>query len=106
MTRSTITESPYGRTWWWWRRKPLVSLDPWRIRLADTPVDRRVVEAYKRDPDRGSIDGNDPCVVRRPDLGLHALEGKHRIIAARETGRQIEARLAEDNNTEPPTWWT
>lgn len=99
------TESPYGRSWPWWRHQRRVWLNPLVIRLAATPVDQATLAAYVANPRRRSADGNEPCVVHRRDRGYHAIEGKHRILAARQTGRKIRVRLAEDRADRAPRWW-
>lgn len=99
--------SPYGRTWSWWKsNSKTVTVDPRKIHTAGTSVSKRALAAYKADPKRPSFEGrNDPCVVRRPDGSLHALDGQHRVLAARATGRKVTVRVADDIATAKPRWW-
>ena len=86
---------------WWWRTQPIAWVDPREVQWADTPVNRRAVEHYKRRPHRPFDPWNhdgDPCVVRTAD-GRHmeGRNGKHRAIAAIETHRRLRVRLHQEN---------
>ena len=92
----------------WWARQPIVDLDPRQVRWANTPVDRKAVEHYKRHPHRpynpADHDG-DPCVVRAADGTLEGRNGKHRAIAAIETGRRLKVRLHDEGTPQRQRGW-
>ncbi|MCI2424322.1 hypothetical protein MOQ72_43725 [Saccharopolyspora sp. K220] len=82
----------------WWARQPVADVDPREVWWANTPVCRDAVEYYKRHP-RGQFErehDGDPCVVRAGDGTLEGRNGKHRAIAAIETGRRLRVRLHDE----------
>jgi hypothetical protein len=87
----------------WWSRRPVAYLDPREVLWARTPVNRAAVEYYKRHPDGRykwwDHDG-DPCVVRAADGTLEGRNGKHRALAAIETGRRrLKVRLHDESRS-------
>lgn len=91
-----VSRLAHRKTPEWWARRPVEWVNPYLVELADTPVRHDLVEAYRRDPERPSEDGNDPCLSRLPDGVLVCLEGKHRTLAARLADRPLRARVATE----------
>lgn len=88
----------------WWADQPVTTVDPSILRMADTPVDRRYVERYRRHPNARADDG-DPCVVITKS-GVHELRnGKHRATAALEEGRQLRVRVVDERSSSGSWWW-
>lgn len=80
-----------------YQRAPHEWVDPARVSWAPTPVDPAAVEHYKQQPDRPyggwlNSDG-DPFIIRKASGELVGCNGKHRAIAAAETGRKLWARV-------------
>ena len=80
-----------------YQRAPHEWVDPRRVAWAPTPVDPAAVEHYKQHPNRPyggwlNSDG-DPFIIRKPTGELVGCNGKHRAIAAAETGRKLWARV-------------
>ena len=79
-------------------------VNPHTVIWANNPVNRDAVEHYKRHPNQpyqawGDGDG-DPLIIRTPTGELVGCNGKHRAIAAAETGRKLWARVYHQPN--PP----
>jgi hypothetical protein len=82
----------------WWSRQPAATIDPRKVSMASTPVDRRAVEYYRKNP-RGRFSSNhdgDPCVVIGRNGKAELRNGKHRALAAIAEGRRLEVRVVDE----------
>lgn len=75
-------------------------VDPNKVRWANTPVNKRAVEAYRRNPNKSSTDG-DPFVVIGKDGVARGWNGKHRGRAAQLDGRKLTARVHDERVSGP-----
>lgn len=76
---------------WWKSHGRRASMNPNRIRVMGGRLSRRDIERYKANPKAGSDGGTPVCVVKLDGFfgGYFAREGRHRILAARATGRRV-----------------
>ncbi|HEY2085497.1 MAG TPA: hypothetical protein VGH54_05610 [Mycobacterium sp.] len=71
------------------------SMDPRKVKWANTPLSERHVQRYMRQPNRRSSDG-DPFIVVGLDGVARGWNGKHRGEAARRQGRNLTARVHDE----------
>jgi hypothetical protein len=75
-------------------------VDPNKVKWANTPVNKRAVDAYRRNPNKRSTDG-DPFIVIDKRGVAHGWNGKHRGRAAQLEGRKLTARVHDERTAGP-----